>query len=683
MASKIHVLDELVANQIAAGEVIERPASVVKELIENSIDANSTRIQIEIVDGGRSSIRIIDNGEGIGKEDVIKAFERHATSKIKEAQDLYAIRTLGFRGEALSSIAAVSKVTIKTRIASEPVGTFLRIEGGEVKEQREIGMAPGTSFLVEDIFFNTPARFKYLKTISTELGQISDIFNRQALAHSEIAMVLSHNGRLVSKTAGTGRLTDTVLSIFGRELVDNLLEVSHEESYVRVIGYITNPVMYRSSRKHQSFFVNGRYIKSSLLGRAVDEAYNDLLPPKRHPIVFLFIDINPIHVDVNVHPAKFEVKFSRPETVTEVIKKTIRKALLANKHLPIFKPIKKINKNKGESFQEKSLFQTVNKEGFFGSLSNNNFESTGIEAGMEAGYSADANTDADTSVNFNNLEEFIKEDASYKEDVSYKEDASHIKEDSTASNMVAERLQNLPYEQKNWDPLYRNEESKKISISRKSYIKTQKTKDAKENLHEGKRPSSFIANLLPIGQIHKTYIIAEGQDGFYIIDQHVAHERVIYEDQMEKFRLNGLPSQGLLIPITLELTINEVDVIINNKELFKQLGFEIENFGGNTVIIRAVPRRIDDRSDKDLFLEIVDILFEEKKADDRANIYKKLITLISCKRAIKAGQYMEQGEMIKLLEDLSKTENPRFCPHGRPILFHISNHDLLKAFHRV
>ncbi|AZR72652.1 hypothetical protein BBF96_04155 [Anoxybacter fermentans] len=669
MASKkIIILDESVANQIAAGEVIERPASVVKELVENSIDAGSTRIQVEVVNGGRTSIRVIDNGEGINREDVVIAFERHATSKIREATDLFSIRTLGFRGEALPSIAAVSKVTLKTRTANEKVGTLLKLEGGEIKDLRDIGMAVGTDFLVEDLFYNTPARYKYLKTTTTELSQISDIFNRIAVAEPQIAMTLIHNGRLVSRTPGTGRMLDAILSIFGRELVDNLVEVDYEENYVKVWGYVTIPTVYRSSRKHQSFYVNGRFVRSTLLSRGVSEAYYNLLPPNRHPIVFLFVKINPVHVDVNVHPAKFEIRFSRPEIVMDVVTKGIRKALQTKNYLPTFKPMEKVQnrQKKKDELELSSLFEDDPGRGD----SVENICGNDIDSGFDECREKNIKTGGDEK----------KENG----DVIYTQDSK------ISAGRVAERLAKLGYQKKNWDPMYRSPESEyrtKDNQSQTGEANFSENSEAEIAINRvsdsSKKAGTFIANLRPIGQIHNTYIIAEGKDGFYVIDQHVAHERVLYEKLMESFRNKGLPSQRLLIPLTLELTLQEVQVIQKNKELFVQLGYEVENFGGKTVIVRSVPRRVDARSDKDLFLEIVDLLLEEKKVKDRARLYDKLITEMACKGAIKAGEYLEQGEMVKLLQDLSRTENPRFCPHGRPILFHISEQDLLKAFQRI
>ncbi len=713
MASKIEILDNLVANQIAAGEVIERPASVVKELIENSIDAGSTRIQVEIEDGGRKLIRVLDNGEGIAKDDVILAFERHATSKIREASDLFSIRTLGFRGEALPSIAAVSKVTVKTRTAEDTVGSLLRVEGGELREQKDVGMAVGTDFTVEDIFFNTPARYKYLKTVTTELGQISDIFNRIALAEPQIAMTLTHNGKLISRTPGTDRLQDTILSIFGRELVDSLLQVEHEESYVQVSGYITDPTVHRSSRKHQVFFVNDRYVRSSLLSRGVDDGYANLLPPNKYPIVFLSVNINPIHVDVNVHPAKFEVKFSRPEIVMDTVTKGIRRALLEANLLPTFKPIKKIVDKQSKSIiQEKSLFEQDQIEDFNTSMSNSILDDTGAEASIDASRRTDASVGASTSVD---------------KEITYSEDARSVSEKSgdtqyvqnlSTSGRVAERMKDMDHllehaQQKNWDPLKGRgldsqekgnsysggKKSLPLSSSRRQYPGSDREaaefadKNTDQRRGSGEEVQkvdqklnnrgSFIAELLPIGQIHQTYIIAQGKDGFYVLDQHVVHERILYEELMKTFRTRGLPSQTLLIPLTLELTLKEIQAIQENSALFDKLGFAVEHFGGNTVIIRAVPGQIDGRPDKDLFLEIVDLILEDKNAGDRAELYKYLITTLSCKGAIKAGEHLEQGEMIRLLQELSKTENPLFCPHGRPILFHISEHDLLKAFQRI
>lgn len=729
MTSKIRVLDELIANQIAAGEVIERPASVVKELVENSIDAGSSRIQVEVIDGGRTSIRILDNGEGISKVDVVTAFERHATSKIHDASDLFAIRTLGFRGEALGSIASISKVNIRTRIQDEPTGTQLKIEGSEIKDQRDVGMAVGTDFVVEDLFYNTPARYKYMKTVNTEMGQISDLFNRIAVAEPQISMSLAHNGRLINRTPGTGRLLDTLLSLYGRELVEDLVEVDYEDSYIKVWGYATKPTTYRSSRKHQSFYVNGRYVRSNLLSRGVRDAYANLLPQNRHPIVFLFIKINAIHVDVNVHPAKMEIKFSRPEMVVDVVTKGIRQALLDEEYLPVFRPMEKV-KGEKEEIELTSLFGDDGQG--LEETEDNKFDAD-TDAGIDAStYRADASTDASIGI-LSDKDNLSASEGSDAEKVRY------IQEQPTGSRLH-ERLANLNYEKKNWDPQHRsysederyqrakgksqrssgqtsyqqgttqqkmyekvaqysenlvsaetgssslnkNPQEKQNSRPPELIPEISGTSEVLQKQTTSKKAGTFIANLLPIGQIHNTYIIAQGKDGFYVFDQHVVHERILYEELMDTFRKKGLPSQTLLIPITLELTFKEIQAIENSEDLFQQMGFEVEHFGGNTVIVRSAPKRMDERPDKDLFLEILDLILEESnKAGDRAQLYDKLITSMSCKGAIKAGEHLEQGEMIQLLKKLSQTENPRFCPHGRPILFHITEKDLLKAFQRI
>lgn len=741
MASKIIVLDEKVANQIAAGEVIERPASILKELVENSIDAGSTRIQVEVQEGGRNSIRVLDNGEGISREDVLTAFERHATSKIREASDLFSIRTLGFRGEALPSIAAVSRVTLQTRTVDDPVGTCLKIEGGEVKDRREVGMAIGTDFLVEDLFFNTPARLKYMKTTSTEMAQISDIFNSIAIAEPQIAMSLAHNGRLISRTPGTGRLKDVIYTIYGRELVESLLEIEHEDNYIKVTGYVSRPTVYRSSRKHQSFYVNGRYVRSMQLSRAVSDAYANLLPDNRHAVVFLFVKINPVHVDVNVHPAKFEVKFSRPEMVADVVTRGIRQALIRENMLPTFQPIEKVW-NTPRSTDEVELtslfpshevgipadsicsetedlrnFRTQCREFATNEVEFQQDGAPGAQSvedqDMISGQALDdypvphrqANAGEEQSLQCEGelrnhpVEHAAPESGEENDNTPPHRKVLYEQDPSYSAGRVAERLAKLDYQPKNWDPLHREYDNDRRSSGKDQYAKatpskhTSSTSDLQsaedqqpmeqQPTAEPQGPGAFIAGLLPIGQIHQTYIIAQGKDGFYVIDQHVAHERVLYEELMETFRTKGLPSQTLLIPLTLELTFKEIQIIQENEGLFNQIGFAVEHFGGNTIMLRAVPKRIDERPDKDLFLEIIDLLLEEKKVGDRAQLYSKLITSMSCKGAIKAGERLEQGEMIRLLQNLSKTQNPRFCPHGRPILFHISEKDLLKAFQRI
>ncbi|SJZ60341.1 DNA mismatch repair endonuclease MutL [Selenihalanaerobacter shriftii] len=641
MANQIKLLSEEVINKIAAGEVINRPSAVVKELVENSIDAESDKIEIRVKNGGKDLIQIIDNGQGMSKEDAKLALQRHATSKIKEANDLFSIRSLGFRGEALPSIAAISRMEIKTRTEDKLGGTLLKIVGGKLQKAKDVGCPVGTNIVVRDLFFNTPVRYKYLKTTSTEMSKISDIINRLALAYPEISFKLSHNQRKLLESPGNGNRLDGILSIYSKEVAKNMIKVEHEDKYMKVNGYVAKPNINRASRKHQSFFINRRYIKSRILSEAVSEAYHTLLGKNRYPIVILTIKLNPILVDVNVHPTKMEVNFSREKEIFTVVRDGVKKAL-----------------DKSDLSPEVKL---TTQRKFTSANQSKNKDSESIE----------------------------QPELELTERLSSKNKKKNTNQDKKENK--AEQNQNI--NQKKHD--------KVSNINNKSHSKINNDKDDKEeidskkikkeykdsNSHIKELESDYESNktlttLFPLGQIDNTYIVAQGKDGCYIIDQHAAHERILYNQLFNKFESTKIQSQPLLIPIKLELTRPEVEIIKENIDHLENLGFEIEPFGGKTYLIRAVPQLLHKLDTKEVCLDIVDNLLDKDKIQKPTKLIEDLIIFISCRSAIKSGDKLVSGEMERLLQDLEQSDNKYTCPHGRPTIIHLSQSELAKKFER-
>lgn len=629
--SVIKRLPEIVANQISAGEVIERPASIVKELVENSIDAGSKEITIEVENGGRDSIRVKDDGKGIAEDDLELAFDRYATSKIENVNDLYSIRTLGFRGEALASIASISKVEIFSRSSDSLKGSKMLLEGGEIIKKAPAGVPVGTDITIRDIFYNTPARYKYLKTIETEFGHISNIVSREAMAYPEIKFTLIHNKREVLKTPGTGNLLDAIYSIYGEELVNNLIELEYEESYVKLSGFITRPNYTRSSRNHQIFFVNKRTVYNRSLSRGVEKGYQGLIPPGRYPVVFLNLKLNQVLVDVNVHPSKREVKFSREEIIEKIIEKGVRTNLSRINTAPQLK----VRKQKGDSFQEIK-------------------------------FDFDNYKPLDTNGRRSNTE--------LSDDNKYFADKPYFTENKQAGGKVAEEnikkdIRNNFYREKQPEYFIYNPEVKSIPEER-----------VKTNYETDKPPLPGINRIF--GQILNTYILAEGTDGLYIIDQHNAHERVLYEKKYAEYRQQEILTQGLLVPVNIEVTLAEKKIIEKHFDLLNKLGIKIESFGSNSYIVTELPLLLKNLPGQVIVREIIDRLLENDRKLQPADLIDDLITLMSCKAAIKAGKYLDMREMIELVAELFNTENPERCPHGRPIIIHISNEDIARSMGR-
>jgi DNA mismatch repair protein MutL len=648
---KIQLLSEHIANQIAAGEVVERPSSVVKELVENSIDAGSTRIDITIEEGGLGLIRVSDNGSGMEAEDTKLAFQRHATSKISTNKDLFSIRTLGFRGEALPSIASVSRLECITSSADSGLARKISIEGGAIRSVEETAASRGTEVSVKELFFNTPARLKYMKTIQTELGHVSDYIYRLALAHPQIAFSLKHNGNLLLQTLGNGDLVQVIAAIYGTAVGKQMLPLQAESLDYALSGYIARPEMTRANRGGISTIVNGRYVRNFALNQALMQAYHTLLPINRFPVAVVHISMDPSLVDVNVHPSKLEVRFSKEAELTAFVESEVKRALGKQVLIPQgTKPAVP----KGAYVQEQLELTRVSnpaqqperpQQTAAGELQQSERSSQG---GLERTPPSSART-------WSNPLPQVQETASpYR---------SSSQQAGPARNFDSGRPKISFQQQQRAAESFMNQ----MSASGQSEA---------PSLPE-------FPSLTPIGQMHGTYLVAQSPDGLFLIDQHAAHERIHYEYYYERFGNPTEASQELLVPITLEFTPSEAGIIAEKLALFEQSGVYLEAFGGNTFLVRSHPHWFPDGDEKSIIEDMCEWILTERKAVDIAKLREKSAILCSCKASIKANQALSTLEMETLLDRLAACRNPYTCPHGRPIVVSFSTYELEKMFKRV
>ncbi|MGD6775292.1 DNA mismatch repair endonuclease MutL [Sutcliffiella horikoshii] len=626
---KIVQLDESLANKIAAGEVVERPASVVKELVENAIDANSTIIEIELEEAGLSKIRVLDNGDGIEQEDCLTAFQRHATSKIKNENDLFRIRTLGFRGEALPSIASVSLFDITTSTGEGP-GTHLSFKGGVLETQELSSSRKGTDIVVQHLFFNTPARLKYMKTIHTELGNISDMVNRLALAHPSISFRLSHNGKRMLATNGNGDSLHVLAAIYGMNIAKKMIPIHFTSLDFEVKGYIAMPEVTRASKNYISTIINGRYVKNYTVVRAIREGYHTLLPIGRYPIVYLEVMMDPLLVDVNVHPAKLEVRLSKEDELYRLVAEGIKGVFGQKQLIPSNSPRKQTSYTE----EPKPTQQTFTLE-----------ESIPVER--------TEHWQAQPSIN-QKVEESrliqVNEPTESWGDTNYN--------DASQSNQSEEYVE---------DSFIEEEEIHKEKKPGPS--------------HEKKRESRIPA-LYPIGQMHGTYIVAQNENGLYLIDQHAAQERINYEYFYQKLGQEERNLQELLVPLTIECSLDEYLFLEEHAEVFEEVGIMLEAFGHQTFIVKAHPVWFPKGEERETIDDMINLCLEKKKINI-SDLREEAAIMMSCKAAIKANHHLRHDEITALLNTLREAENPFTCPHGRPILIHFSSYELEKMFKRV
>ncbi|QWU46326.1 DNA mismatch repair endonuclease MutL [Bacillus sp. NP247] len=644
---KIRKLDDQLSNLIAAGEVVERPASVVKELVENSIDANSTSIEIHLEEAGLSKIRIIDNGDGIAEEDCIVAFERHATSKIKDENDLFRIRTLGFRGEALPSIASVSELELITSTGDAP-GTHLIIKGGDIIKQEKTASRKGTDITVQNLFFNTPARLKYMKTIHTELGNITDIVYRIAMSHPEVSLKLFHNEKKLLHTSGNGDVRQVLASIYSIQVAKKLIPIEAESLDFTIKGYVTLPEVTRASRNYMSTIVNGRYVRNFVLMKAIQQGYHTLLPIGRYPIGFLSIEMDPMLVDVNVHPAKLEVRFSKEQELLKLIEETLQAAFKKIQLIPDAGVTTK-KKEKDESVQGQFHFEhTKPKESQVPNII--------LPTGMDEKQKETTTVKQPAQLWQQPKQEWQPPQSLVREEQSWQPSTKPIIEEPIR-------------EEKSWNS---NEED----------FELEELEEEVGEIKEIEMNGNDLPPLYPIGQMHGTYIFAQNDNGLYMIDQHAAQERINYEYFRDKVGRVTQEVQELLVPYRIDLSLTEFLRVEEQLKELKKVGLFLEQFGHQSFIVRSHPTWFPKGQETEIIDEMMEQVVKLKKVDIK-KLREEAAIMMSCKASIKANQYLTNDQIFALLEELRTTTNPYTCPHGRPILVHHSTYELEKMFKRV
>lgn len=643
---RINILDIETSNKIAAGEVVERPSSVVKELIENSIDSGAKNITVEIEDGGQKSIKVLDDGHGIHPEDIEKAFKPHATSKINSINDIYSINTMGFRGEALASIAAVSNTVLKSRTEEFDYGKEISINGGILDYIKDAGCNVGTTIEIKDLFFNVPARKKFLKSSSREAAYISDILNRLALANPDISFKLFNNGKKVLNTYGTGKLTDAIRAVYGKSICDNIIAFEKHADISSIHGFIGNAEISRGSRNNQSIFVNKRYIKSKLITAAVENAFKSFLTVNKYPFFVVFLDIFPEFIDVNVHPTKSEIKFRDDRGIFKLtfdaVHEALRNSLRNSFDIPFDDEVVAKDEESNYTKEEISTIQLP--------IDLNTFN--------ESNYKVE-NYGNNKSYKCNLENNSLSDQKNDLKELSYNA-ADSIKESKALR-------QNTPLNINSNEVL---SEQNNVKENIGTYQETKEEKVAK-----------FPA-LTIIGQFRSTYILAEASDNLYLIDQHAAHEKILFEKYKKSIQENKVMSQVLITPAVIELTPEDYDYYLENSDIFKKSGFNIEVFGENTISIREVPLILGKPDIKNLFMDILDNL-KNMGSGQTWEIKYNSIAKLACKSAVKANDSLSNIEMKTLVEDLRFIEDPFTCPHGRPTIMKFTLNELEKRFKRI
>ncbi|WP_137664745.1 DNA mismatch repair endonuclease MutL [Enterococcus hulanensis] len=660
---KIQELSERLANQIAAGEVVERPASVVKELVENALDAKATQIDILIEEAGLKKIQIVDNGEGISQDDVENAFKRHATSKIHNRDDLFRIRTLGFRGEALPSIASVSEMTLETATADETQGSYLFLKGGKIEEQRPTSLRTGTKITVENLFFNTPARLKYVKSLQTELSNIGDIVNRMALSHPNVAFRLVHDGHKMLSTSGSGDLKQTLAGIYGVATAKKMLKVEAKDLDFTLNGYVSLPEVTRASRNYLSVIINGRYIKNYALNKAIINGYQSKLMVGRFPIAVLEITMDPLLVDVNVHPTKQEVRLSKEKELMELISRGIAESLRQINLIP--------DVGENPSFKRKvEKIQT---------------EQLDLPLEEQPKKKSDLNYDPKTGIFYVEPKEpeTIETAVPLKEEIVEKTMTVPLETEQEKASIVEETSEPLmeepaPVEEEVYEETASSDhpEFDLSTQSGEKVIEQAITKLEKE------QPKERFPMLEYFGQMHGTYLFAQSKDGLYIVDQHAAQERIKYEYFREKIGDVSDDLQELLVPFVLDYPSNDAIKLKEQTELLQEVGIYLEEFGPNSFIVRAHPTWYPAGQEESIIREMIDMLLITGSVSVK-KFREATAIMMSCKRSIKANHHLNEAQARVLLTDLAQCENPFNCPHGRPVLIHFSNSDMEHMFKRI
>ena len=686
---KIVLLDDLTINKIAAGEVIERPASVVKEVMENSIDAGATAITVEIRNGGISYIRVTDNGKGIMQDDLEIAFERHATSKLRNAEDLDGIKSMGFRGEALASIASIAKVSLVSKTADSENGYEVIVEGGKILSKNETGCPNGTSITIENLFYNTPVRYKFLKKDFTESGYIEDVVTRIALVHPEISIKLINTGKTVIQTSGNGDIKPVIYNIYGKEIADNLIEVEYTYEDIFVKGVIGKPVISRSNRSNQLFFVNNRFVKDKTLSGAAEQAFKGFVTIGKHGFLVLNIEVDPRKVDVNVHPAKLEVRFQEETKIFKAIYHSIREGLINGDLVADTSSIDKIDSEKTkyntETIIENPKIENVNDTNFRDILNTSTKQ-----------YSQDI-TENTYQEDEQQIQENEKKNEEAFEDVMFKLKRMQNIIDNVNTNVQKENTEikdNQMQKENETTPEFLEMYEKNFGIATK---KKEETVEDELNIEKEFKPITVQDNVSVfedeskyltkpiykfVGIAFNTYIIIEMKSDLYIIDQHAAHERIMYEKIKENYYNNDTKhSQLMLLPDIITLTHKEMEIYKDNREMFRRAGFMVEEFGENTIKLSGVPDVLIDLETKELFLETLDEINTVARTA-KQEIEEKFIATVACKAAVKAHMALATEEVTQLLDRLLQLPNPFTCPHGRPTAIKMTKNDIEKKFSR-
>lgn len=653
--SKIVLLDQSTIDKIAAGEVVERPSAVVKELVENAIDAGANAITVEIKGGGIDFIRITDNGSGILPEDIPSAFKRHATSKIRSVEDLLTVSSLGFRGEALASISAVSQVELITKTRDSLMGNCYIIEGSKEKSMEEIGCPEGTTFVVRNLFYNTPARKKFLKSAQTEAGYIGELVERLAISHPNISFKFLNNNQLRLHTSGSGNLKDIIYHIYGRDIARELLEIDTQKGNLTIQGFIAKPIVSRGNRNYMNYFMNGRYIKSKIISKAIEEAYKPYTMQHRYPMTALYFELDSSLLDVNVHPTKMEIRFANNQEIYQYILDAVSEALAGKEMIPEVTLEKKDAKKEKveekkilapEPFEEKRIEREKNEE-----KQKESQEKMTAVLKEEVSYMTSKLPAQEKSS--------ILESVSSSEKPSITEEYSVQKDLPAAETIPATIVENIE------EPIIKKENISQVSVFSEKLL----DKEAKKQHRI-------------IGQVFETYWMVEYQDKLYMIDQHAAHEKVLFEQTMKNIEEKQFTSQMLSPPIILTLNMREQEALESYLLELSKIGFEIESFGGREYSVRAVPGNLFGIASMDFLMELIGSLLEEVHLKSSEVVLEKVASM-SCKAAVKGNTKLSYAEAEALIDELMELENPYHCPHGRPVIVSMSKYELEKKFKRI
>ena len=696
---RINILDDSTINKIAAGEVVERPASIIKELIENSIDAGSSSISVEIEDGGKSLIKIVDNGCGIDADDINKAFLRHATSKIKKLEDLYDLNSLGFRGEALASIAAVSRLQMITKTKEALMGTEIILEGGRIISKNPVAANNGTQIYVRDLFFNTPARQKFLKSAQSEQMAITSLMNKLAIGNPRLKIKYTNNKKNVFETLGDGSLVNLIRLLYGSDISNNLINISYESKFFEIFGYIGNNNIYRSNRNLQHIFINGRYVKSSKIMEIINESYKAIIPINKYPVYFINLQIDPGSIDVNIHPSKLEVKFDKEKEISSELLDYIRGVLLRNSLVGKFKQPSSYSPSKysqthhdfmyTDEYEDKEINELVNESNPLSLSDTNCRTSNGTVDSISYSSEESLIPNKENSLTNNDTQATVSSGSNYlpSGDIANNPDdiinifkgikdistISEIKsinefEDSYTSNYTS-------VDEKNLGAKNDTELSKNTDERNDKQIKG----DMQIKLISDDNENPDFVDLNYIGIVFDTYILFSKGNSMIMMDQHAAHERVRFEMYMKDFKQRDVSIQMLIEPIIIDLSVIDMEIVSKNIDKFEPFGFIVEEYGHKSISVRGVPNTFGVPESQKFIYEIIDNL------DSLGNIYDTKydeIAEIACKSSIKANDKIGYTEVLALIDKLKKCENPYTCPHGRPIMVNITKYDIEKMFKR-